>query len=77
MHPAMQRRRHRLMIRRSTQRHGRRQGVTSFLVAIFVAFVVLILGSVAGTFGAGFAAYNCYADGLTKPVILDYIDLPQ
>jgi len=77
MHPAMQRRRHRLMTRRTTKRHGQRQGVATLLVALFAVFVVVIVGSVAGSFGAAFAAYNYFAQGLPSPQILEGINLPQ
>jgi membrane peptidoglycan carboxypeptidase len=77
MHPAMQRRRHRLMVRRTTKRHGQRQGVATFLVALFAVFVVVMVGSVAGSVGAGLAAYNYFAQGLPSPQILEGINLPQ
>src|SRR5436190_5541603 len=77
MHPAMQRRRHRLMIRRTTSRSGRRKGVTTALMAVVIFFVALIGGSVLGTGGAMFAAYNYFAADLPAPNILDDIQLPQ
>ncbi len=77
MHPAMQRRRHRLMIRRTTGRRGRRQGLATFLVASGVVLVALVAGSVIGTGGAMFAAYNYFAADLPSPNILDDIQLPQ
>ncbi len=77
MHPAMQRRRHRLMIRRTTGRHGRRQGLATVLVASAVVLVALVVGSVAGTGGAMLAAYNYFAADLPAPNILDDIQLPQ
>ncbi len=77
MHPAMQRRRHRLMIRRTTGRHGRRQGLATFLVASAVVLVALVVGSVVGTGGAMLAAYNYFAADLPAPNILDDIQLPQ
>src|SRR6266550_6684401 len=77
MHPAMQRRRHRLMIRRTTSRSGRRKGLTTVLLAIAIFIVALIGGSVLGTGGAMFAAYNYFAADLPAPNILDDIQLPQ
>src|SRR5438477_4871086 len=77
MHPAMQRRRHRLMIRRTTSRSGRRKGLTTVLLAIAIFIVALIGGSVLGTGGAMFAAYNYFATDLPAPNILDDIQLPQ
>jgi membrane peptidoglycan carboxypeptidase len=77
MHPAMQRRRHRLMIRRTTSRSGRRKGLTTALLAVVIFFVALIGGSVLGTGGAMFAAYNYFAADLPAPNILDDIQLPQ
>jgi membrane peptidoglycan carboxypeptidase len=73
----MQRRRHRLMVRRSTSNRGRRQGVATLLLGVLIAFLVLIGGSVLGTGGAMFAAYNYYATGLPSPNLLDEISLPQ
>src|SRR5256885_3758566 len=77
MHPAMQRRRHRLMIRRTTSRSGRRKGLTTVLLAIAIFIVALIGGSVLGTGGAMFAAYNYFAADLPAPNILDDIQPPQ
>src|SRR5438034_3922005 len=77
MHPAMQRRRHRLMVRRTTSTRGRRHGVATLLLGVLIAFLVLIGGSVVGTGGAMFAAYNYYAAGLPSPNLLDQIALPQ
>ena len=77
MHPAMQRRRHRVMLRRTSTRHGRRQGLTTFLFGVLIAFVVIIGGSVVGSGGAMIAAYNYYAAGLPSPNLLDEIALPQ
>src|SRR6266508_2168954 len=77
MHPAMQRRRHRLMVRRTTKRHSRQQGVATFLVALFAVFAVVLVGSVAGSVGGGLAAYNYFAQGLPSPQILEGINLPQ
>jgi membrane peptidoglycan carboxypeptidase len=77
MHPAMQRRRHRLMIRRTTSRSGRRKGVTTFFLAFGILVAAFVGGSVLGTGGAMFAAYNYFASDLPAPNILDDIQLPQ
>jgi membrane peptidoglycan carboxypeptidase len=77
MHPVMQRRRHRLMNRRTTSRHGRRQGLATVLIAAAVVFVALVVGSVVGTGGAMLAAYNYFAADLPDAHILDDIQLPQ
>jgi len=76
MHPAMQRRRHRLMVRRTTRGRAPRRGLaTAFLVVIGV-FGVFVGGSVAATAGGLFAAYNYFASGLPDPNLLDDIELP-
>ena len=65
------------MIRRTTSRSGRRKGLTTVLLAIAIFIVALIGGSVLGTGGAMFAAYNYFATDLPAPNILDDIQLPQ
>jgi membrane peptidoglycan carboxypeptidase len=76
MHPAMQRRRHRLMIRRTTQRRSPRRGLATFLIASVGVFVLFVGGSIAGT-GAGLlAAYDYFSTGLPDPHIIDGIDMP-
>ena len=65
------------MIRRTTSRSGRRKGLTTVLLAIAIFIVALIGGSVLGTGGAMFAAYNYFAADLPAPNILDDIQLPQ
>lgn len=76
MHPAMQRRRHRLMIRRTTQRRSPRRGLATFLIVAVGVFVLFVGGTVAGT-GAGLlAAYDYFATGLPDPHIIDGIDMP-
>jgi membrane peptidoglycan carboxypeptidase len=76
MHPAMQRRRHRLMARRTTRRRTPRRGLaTAFLVMIGV-FVIFVGGTVAATAGGLLAAYNFFATGLPDPRLLDDIELP-
>ena len=76
MHPAMQRRRHRLMIRRTTQRRSPRRGLATFLMVVVGVFVLFIGGSIAGT-GAGLlAAYSYFSTGLPDPHIIDGIPMP-
>jgi membrane peptidoglycan carboxypeptidase len=76
MHPAMQRRRHRLMIRRTTQRRSPRRGLATALVVATGVFILFIGGTAVGT-GAGLlAAYNYFATGLPDPHILDGIQMP-
>ena len=76
MHPAMQRRRHRLMIRRTTQRRSPRRGLATFAAVAVGVFVLFIGGTVVGT-GAGIlAAYNYFATGLPDPRILDGLRMP-
>ncbi|MGH2456882.1 MAG: hypothetical protein ACRDHD_11580, partial [Candidatus Limnocylindria bacterium] len=72
----MQRRRHRLLVRRTTRRGSPRRGLaTAFLVTLGV-FALLVVGSVAGTAGGLLAAYNFYSTGLPDPRLLDDIELP-
>jgi membrane peptidoglycan carboxypeptidase len=76
MHPAMQRRRHRLMIRRTTKRRSPRRGLTTFLMVTVGVIVLFIGGSIVGT-GAGLlAAYDYFSTGLPDPHIIDGIDMP-
>ncbi|MGZ6372072.1 MAG: transglycosylase domain-containing protein, partial [Candidatus Limnocylindria bacterium] len=76
MHPAMQRRRHRLMIRRTTRRRSPRRGLTTFFMVAVGVFVLFIGGTAVGT-GAGLlAAYDYFATGLPDPHILDGIQMP-
>ncbi|HEX6140958.1 MAG TPA: transglycosylase domain-containing protein [Candidatus Limnocylindria bacterium] len=76
MHPAMQRRRHRLMARRTTRRGAPRRGLATALFVTLGVFMLLIVGSVAGTAGGLLAAYNYFATGLPDPRLLDEIELP-
>ena len=63
MHPAMQRRRHRLLIRRTTQRRSPRRGLVT-LAAVAVAVFILFIGGTAVGTGAGLlTAYNYFATG--------------
>jgi membrane peptidoglycan carboxypeptidase len=76
MHPAMQRRRHRLMVRRTTRRHAPRRGLATAVLVLFGVLLLFVVGSVAGTAGGLLAAYNYYATGLPDPHLLDEIELP-
>jgi membrane peptidoglycan carboxypeptidase len=76
MHPAMQRRRHRLMTRRTTSRHAPRRGIATAVLVLFGVLLLFVVGSVAGTAGGLLAAYNYYATGLPDPRLLDDIELP-
>ena len=60
MHPAMQRRRHRLMIRRTTHRRGPRRGLATFLIVTLGVFFLFIGGTVAGTGAGMLAAYDYF-----------------
>ena len=51
MHPAMQRRRHRLMIRRTTRGHSPRRGLTTFFIVAVGVFVLFIGGIAARALG--------------------------
>jgi peptidoglycan glycosyltransferase len=77
MHPAMQRRRHRLRLRRTTQRRAPRRGLATFLLGTLAAIAIMIGGSLVGTAGGMLAAYNYFASGLPDPRILDNVELPQ
>ncbi len=73
----MQRRRHRLMLRRTTRRHAPRRGLATFLLGTLAAIGIMIGGSLVGTAGGMLAAYNYFASGLPNARILDSIELPQ
>ena len=65
------------MLRRTTQRRAPRRGLATFLLGTLAAIGLLIGGSLAGTAGGMFAAYNYFAASLPDPRILDNVDLPQ
>jgi membrane peptidoglycan carboxypeptidase len=77
MHPAMQRRRHRLMLRRTASRGRPRRGLATFLLGTLAAIGLMLGGSLVGTGGGMLAAYNYFASGLPDPRILDDVELPQ
>src|SRR5688572_31549402 len=75
MHPALQRRRrHLMMTRRTTRRGSRRRGLATFLLVTLGVFGLTFVGSIMGTAGGMFAAYNYFATGLPDPDILDEIE---
>ncbi len=76
MNPLMQRRRHRLMSRRSSRRRSPRRGLTTFLAVTLGLFVLFVGATAAGTAGGLLAAYQYFAAGLPDPRILDGIELP-
>ena len=72
----MQRRRHRLMTRRTARRRSPRRGLAIFLGVLLGLFVLFMGSTVAGT-GAGLLfAYNYFAADLPDPHILDGIQMP-
>ncbi|MGI8828318.1 MAG: transglycosylase domain-containing protein [Candidatus Limnocylindria bacterium] len=78
MHPALQRRRrHLMMTRRTTRRGSRRRGVATLLLVTLGVFGLMFVGSVMGTAGGMFAAYNYFASDLPEPNILDGIEPPE
>ncbi|MBA4170244.1 MAG: penicillin-binding protein, partial [Chloroflexi bacterium] len=78
MHPALQRRRrHLMMTRRTTRRGSRTRGVATLLLVTVGVFGLMFVGSVMGTAGGMFAAYNYFASDLPEPNILDGIEPPE
>jgi membrane peptidoglycan carboxypeptidase len=76
MHPAMQRRRHRLMVRRTTRGRAPRRGMVTVFVALVGLFGLSVLATVGGTAGGGLLAYNAVYSGLPDGHLLDGIQLP-
>src|ERR687892_1001781 len=76
MHPAMQRRRHRLMTRRSLSRRSPRRGVAAFFTAMLALFAIIVGGSIAGSAGTGAAIYTSIYAGLPDGHLLDGIEMP-
>lgn len=76
MHPAMQRRRHRLLTRRTSRRGNSRRGLVTFLAVTAAVFVLFVAGSVAGTAAGILTAYQYFSAGLPDPRLLDGIELP-
>jgi membrane peptidoglycan carboxypeptidase len=76
MHPAMQRRRHRLMAHRTTRRRAPRRGMVSVFVLMFGLVGLSVLATVGGTAGGGLLAYNAVYASLPDGHLLDDIQLP-
>jgi membrane peptidoglycan carboxypeptidase len=72
----MQRRRHRLMARRTTRRGAQRRGLATAFIVTLGVFALLVVGSIAGTAGGLLAAYSYFASGLPDPRLLDDIEMP-
>jgi membrane peptidoglycan carboxypeptidase len=66
-----------MMNRRTTRRGSRRRGLATLLLVTFGVFGLMFAGSVMGTAGGMFAAYNYFASDLPDPKILDGIEPPQ
>src|ERR687895_291655 len=78
MHPAMQRRRHRMMLRRHHAVGAkRRRGLAGFFIVTFAVIGLMFVGTVGGTVGGLFAAYNAIAATLPDPRVIDKVELPE
>lgn len=66
-----------MMTRRTTRRGSRRRGLATFLLVTLGVFALMFVGSIMGTAGGMFAAYNYFASSLPEPNILDEIEPPQ
>lgn len=66
-----------MMTRRTTRRGSRRRGVATLLLVTLGVFGLMFVGSVMGTAGGMFAAYNYFASDLPEPNILDGIEPPE
>jgi membrane peptidoglycan carboxypeptidase len=76
MHPAMQRRRHRLMTRRTLSRRAPRRGIAAFFTASVVLFAIIVGGSIVGAAGTGVAVYSTVRASLPDGHLLDGIEMP-
>jgi membrane peptidoglycan carboxypeptidase len=77
MHPAMQRRRHRLMARRTTRSRGSRRGMAATALIVLVGlFALSIVGTIGGTAGGLLLSYNSVYASLPDGRLLDGIELP-
>jgi membrane peptidoglycan carboxypeptidase len=76
MHPAMQRRRHRLMVRRTTRGRAPRRGMVSAFVVLLGLFGLGVVATVGGTAGGGIALYGAIYSSLPDGHLLDDIQLP-
>ena len=62
-----------MMTRRTTRRGSRRRGLATFLLVTLGVFGLMFVGSIMGTAGGMFAAYNYFASDLPEPNVLDGI----
>ena len=62
-----------MMTRRTTRRGSRRRGLATFLLVTLGVFGLMFVGSIMGTAGGMFAAYNYFASDLPDPNILNGI----
>jgi membrane peptidoglycan carboxypeptidase len=77
MHPAMQRRRHRLMARRTTRSRGSRRGMAATALLVLVGlFALSVVGTFGGTAGGLLLTYNSVYASLPDGRMLDGIELP-
>src|SRR6188472_483043 len=77
MHPAMQRRRHRLMARRTTRSRGSRRGMAATALIVLVGlFALSVVGTFGGTAGGLLLTYNSVYASLPDGRLLDGIELP-
>jgi membrane peptidoglycan carboxypeptidase len=72
----MQRRRHRLMVRRSTRGRAPRRGAATVLMLLLGLFGLSIAGTIGGTTGTGLLVYQSVYNDLPDGRLLDGIDLP-
>jgi membrane peptidoglycan carboxypeptidase len=76
MHPAMQRRRHRLMARRTTRGRAPRRGMATAFLVIVGLFALSIVATFGGTAGGLLLGYNSVYASLPDGRLLDEISLP-
>jgi membrane peptidoglycan carboxypeptidase len=72
----MQRRRHRLMARRTTRGRAPRRGAATVLLLLLGLIGLSIVGTIGGTAGTGLLVYNSVYNDLPDGRLLDGIDLP-
>jgi membrane peptidoglycan carboxypeptidase len=66
-----------MMTKRTTRRGSRRRGLATFLLVTLGVFGLMFVGSIMGTAGGMFAAYNYFASDLPDPEILEGIETPE
>jgi membrane peptidoglycan carboxypeptidase len=76
MHPAMQRRRHRLMSRRTTRGRAPRRGMATAFVVLVGLFGLGVAATIGGTAGGGLVLYGSIYASLPDGHLLDDIKLP-